>query len=177
MPRIRRETTEEAPAVEVQNGRDVNAAKRSDKEIVVTFAEPIPPGHETRLTIRYSAQPIQGLYFRVPSNGYRAEDMHIGNLLTALSCLDAGTTTIIDASHNARSPEHTDACLDALGEAGIRALHMPGRPLAGDWAEHWPHDLARLKRDRRAAWRGECRIERRVGGVASSCLGPAGRRS
>jgi 5-methylthioadenosine/S-adenosylhomocysteine deaminase len=74
--------------------------------------------------------------------------MHIGNLLTALSCLDAGTTTIIDASHNARSPEHTDACLDALNEAGIRALHMPGRPLAGDWAEHWPHNLERLKRDR-----------------------------
>jgi 5-methylthioadenosine/S-adenosylhomocysteine deaminase len=79
---------------------------------------------------------------------YRPEDMHIGNLLTALSCLDAGTTTIVDASHNARSPEHTDACLDALDEAGIRALHMPGRPLAGDWAEHWPHDLERLKRDR-----------------------------
>src|SRR3984893_19520202 len=74
--------------------------------------------------------------------------MHIGNLLTPLICLDAGTTTIIDASHNARSPEHTDACLDALNEAGIRALHMPGRPLAGDWVEHWPHDLERLKRDR-----------------------------
>src|ERR1700737_2743075 len=82
---------------------------------------------------------------------YRPEDMHIGNLLTALSCLDAGTTTIIDASHNARSPEHTDACLDALDEAGIRALHMPGRPLAGNWAEHWPVDLDRLKRDRFAS--------------------------
>ena len=79
---------------------------------------------------------------------YRPEDMHIGNLLTALSCFDAGTTTIVDASHNARSPDHTDACLDALDEAGIRALHMPGRPLAGDWAKHWPHDLERLKRDR-----------------------------
>ena len=76
---------------------------------------------------------------------YRPEDMYIGNLLTALSCLDAGTTTIIDASHNARSPEHTDACIDALQEAGLRALHMPGRPLAGQWAEHWPQDLERLK--------------------------------
>jgi 5-methylthioadenosine/S-adenosylhomocysteine deaminase len=82
---------------------------------------------------------------------YRPEDMHIGNLLTALSCLDAGTTTIIDASHNARSADHTDACLDALDEAGSRALHMPGRPLAGDWAEHWPHDLERLKRERFAS--------------------------
>jgi cytosine/adenosine deaminase-related metal-dependent hydrolase len=79
---------------------------------------------------------------------YRPEDVHIGSLLTALSCLDAGTTTIIDASHNARTPEHTDACIDALDQAGIRALHMPGRPLAGKWAEHWPDDLERLKRDR-----------------------------
>jgi cytosine/adenosine deaminase-related metal-dependent hydrolase len=82
---------------------------------------------------------------------YRPEDMYIGNLLTALSCLDAGTTTIIDASHNARSPEHTDACIDAFQQAGLRALHMPGRPLAGEWAEHWPHDLERLKSQRFAS--------------------------
>ncbi|AME26992.1 amidohydrolase family protein [Burkholderia sp. PAMC 26561] len=82
---------------------------------------------------------------------YRPEDMYIGNLLTALSCLDSGTTTVVDASHNARSPEHTDACIDALQEAGLRALHMPGRPLAGSWAEHWPHDLERLKAERFAS--------------------------
>lgn len=79
---------------------------------------------------------------------YRPEDMYLGNLLTALSCLDAGTTTIIDAAHNARSPEHTDACIDALEIAGIRALHMPGKPLAGTWNEHWPLDLVRLKAER-----------------------------
>jgi len=28
---------------------------------------------------------------------------------------------------------------------------MPGRPLAGEWAEHWPDDLERLKRDRFAS--------------------------
>jgi cytosine/adenosine deaminase-related metal-dependent hydrolase len=82
---------------------------------------------------------------------YRPEDHYAGNLLTALGSLDAGTTTIVDASHNARSPEHTDACLDALRDAGIRALHMPGKPLAGVWAEHWPHDLARLKAARFAS--------------------------
>jgi 5-methylthioadenosine/S-adenosylhomocysteine deaminase len=82
---------------------------------------------------------------------YRPEDMYVGNLLTALSCLDAGTTTIIDASHNARSPEHTDACIEAFQEAGLRALHMLGRPLAGEWAEHWPHDLERLKSQRFAS--------------------------
>lgn len=82
---------------------------------------------------------------------FRPEDHHVGNLLTAWGSLDAGTTTLVDASHNARSPEHTDACLDALAVAGIRALHMPGRPLAGAWAEHWPHDLERLKVQRFAS--------------------------
>lgn len=82
---------------------------------------------------------------------YRPEDHYVGNLLTALGSLDAGTTTIVDASHNARSPEHTDACLDALVDAGIRALHMPGKPLAGAWAQHWPHDLERLKAERFAS--------------------------
>lgn len=76
---------------------------------------------------------------------FRPQDHYIGNLLTAWGSIDAGTTTIVDASHNSRSPEHADACIDALEEAGIRALHMPGKPLAGKWAEHWPHDLERLK--------------------------------
>jgi aminopeptidase N len=49
----------------------------TDKEIVVTFAAPVPPERETTLTIRYLAQPVKGLYFRVPSNGYRAADMHV----------------------------------------------------------------------------------------------------
>jgi 5-methylthioadenosine/S-adenosylhomocysteine deaminase len=82
---------------------------------------------------------------------YSPEDMYVGNLLTALSCLDAGTTMIVDASHNARSAEHTDSCIDALEEAGIRALHMPGKPNTGTWAEHWPHDLERLKAKRFAS--------------------------
>ncbi|WP_010188570.1 amidohydrolase family protein [Sphingomonas sp. PAMC 26605] len=82
---------------------------------------------------------------------YRPEDMYLGNRLTALGCLDAGTTTIIDASHNARSAEHSDASIDAIEDAGLRALHMPGRPLAGGWAEHWPDDLERLQSDRFAS--------------------------
>ena len=49
----------------------------TDKEIIVTFATPVPPGRETKLTIRYSAQPVKGLYFRTPANGYSEGDMHV----------------------------------------------------------------------------------------------------
>ena len=49
----------------------------TDKEIVVTFATPVPPGRETKLTIRYSAQPVKGFYFRTPATGYPASDTHV----------------------------------------------------------------------------------------------------
>lgn len=77
---------------------------------------------------------------------YRPHDMYVGNLLTALGCINAGITTIIDNSHNARSAAHSDAAVEALLDAGIRALHAPGAPLAGTWDDAaWPYDLARLK--------------------------------
>jgi hypothetical protein len=37
--------------------------------------------------------------------------MYVGNLVTALGCIDAGITCIIDNSNNARSPEHSDAAI------------------------------------------------------------------
>jgi cytosine/adenosine deaminase-related metal-dependent hydrolase len=58
---------------------------------------------------------------------------------------DAGITTIIDACHSSRSPEHTDAALDALHESGIRALHTVGAAMDKKAsAAHLPSDLKRL---------------------------------
>ncbi|MGF0237760.1 amidohydrolase family protein [Rhodococcus sp. IEGM1300] len=77
---------------------------------------------------------------------YRPQDMYVGNLLTALGCINAGITTIIDNSHNARSGAHSDAAIEALQDAGIRAVHAPGAPLSGEWeSTQWPGDLRRLK--------------------------------
>ncbi|POZ99489.1 amidohydrolase, partial [Pseudomonas sp. MWU12-2312b] len=64
----------------------------------------------------------------------------------ALGCINAGITTIIDNSHNARSGAHSDAAIEALQDAGIRAVHAPGAPLSGEWdSAQWPGDLRRLK--------------------------------
>lgn len=49
----------------------------TEKEIIVTFGRPIPVGTEASLTIRYSAKPIKGMYFRAPSNGYPADEIHL----------------------------------------------------------------------------------------------------
>ena len=37
---------------------------------------------------------------------YRPADMYIGNLLSALGCIDAGITTVVDNSHNSRTGAH-----------------------------------------------------------------------
>ncbi|NWA24116.1 amidohydrolase family protein [Pseudomonas gingeri] len=77
---------------------------------------------------------------------YRPQDMYVGNMLTALGCINAGITTLIDNSHNARSGAHSDAAIEALQDAGIRAVHAPGAPLSGEWdSARWPGDLRRLK--------------------------------
>lgn len=76
---------------------------------------------------------------------YRPLDMFLSTKLTAAASLDAGITTIIDACHNARSPEHTDAALEALEATGIRALHMVGAAMDKQASStHLPQDLERL---------------------------------
>src|SRR6202041_2666146 len=78
---------------------------------------------------------------------YRPLDMFLSTRLTAVASLDAGITTIIDACHSSRSPGHTDAALDALDGAGIRALHMVGAAMDKKAsAAHLPQDLERLAR-------------------------------
>jgi len=76
---------------------------------------------------------------------YRPLDMYLSTKLTAVASLDAGVTTIIDACHSSRSPGHTDAALDALDDAGIRALHMVGAAMDRKASTtHLPADLKRL---------------------------------
>jgi 5-methylthioadenosine/S-adenosylhomocysteine deaminase len=77
---------------------------------------------------------------------YRPEDMYVGNLITALGCIDAGITCFIDNSHNSRSPAHSDAAVQALIDSGVRAVHASGAPTFGEWDRQWPQDVARLQR-------------------------------
>src|SRR5271155_3911352 len=83
---------------------------------------------------------------------YRPLDMYLSTKLTAATSLEAGITTIIDACHSSRSPQHTDAALDALDDTGIRALHMVGAAMDKKAsAAHLPADLERLA----ANWNNE----------------------
>jgi len=68
----------------------------------------------------------------VLSANYLADDMYLGNLLEALEALDCGITTLCDWSHNNNSPQHADAAIAGLRDAGIRALYNYGNS-AREW--------------------------------------------
>ncbi|GII64872.1 TRZ/ATZ family hydrolase [Sphaerisporangium krabiense] len=84
---------------------------------------------------------------------YRPRDVYAGNLLGALAALDAGTTTLMDWSHVQNSPGHGDAAIQALREAGVRAVFGHGWPLVdlpewimGSTRDH-TGDLRRIRED------------------------------
>ncbi|MCP2336666.1 amidohydrolase family protein [Actinomadura rupiterrae] len=53
---------------------------------------------------------------------FRPEDIHAGVLGSALEALDSGVTTVVDWSHVLSTPEQADANVQALHDAGIRAV-------------------------------------------------------
>jgi cytosine/adenosine deaminase-related metal-dependent hydrolase len=80
------------------------------------------------------------------AKAYRPQDHYVANYLTAVGCIDAGVTCVIDNSHNSRSGDHSDAAVEALIDSGVRAVHASGPPNAGEWARQWPQDLERLQK-------------------------------
>jgi cytosine/adenosine deaminase-related metal-dependent hydrolase len=75
---------------------------------------------------------------------YAPADVYAGVLTTALAFIDMGTTTIVDLSQISHTPEHSDACIRALQESGIRALY--GYSRGGGPNMQWPQDIGRLQR-------------------------------
>ena len=57
--------------------------------------------------------------------------------------IDMGTTAIVDISQVNHTPEHTDAFIRALQEAGIRAVCAYSR---GGPGSQYPQDVVRLRR-------------------------------
>lgn len=83
---------------------------------------------------------------------YRPDDVYVGNLVSALSAVDAGITSILDWSHIQNTPAHTDAAIAALQASGIRAVFGYGTPQIGyasldENKDHrYPDDIKRLRK-------------------------------
>lgn len=78
---------------------------------------------------------------------YRPHDMYVGTKLAALTAIDSGITCMLDFSHNSRTPEHSDAAIQALIDTGIRGVHASMGPHFGAWDKQWPGDVARLQKE------------------------------
>ena len=76
---------------------------------------------------------------------YTPQDAYVGMLATALGMIDMGTTGVVDVSQVNNTPEHSDALIKALKDAGIRAVFGYASGAAGPGMQH-PQDIARLKR-------------------------------
>jgi cytosine/adenosine deaminase-related metal-dependent hydrolase len=75
-----------------------------------------------------------------------ATDMAAAGLAAALNQLAAGTTTVADWCHNIPTPEHANAAIQGLQDAGIRAVFLHGFPhKARDGS---PADITTLCHDR-----------------------------
>lgn len=91
------------------------------------------------------------------SRYFRPEDTYAGTLIGALEALDAGVTTLLDWSHNLFTPDHADAAVDALTDAGLRAVFAHGggaQQWGGVMPSPVPHpeaDVRRLRAGRFAA--------------------------
>jgi cytosine/adenosine deaminase-related metal-dependent hydrolase len=57
---------------------------------------------------------------------YQPDDVYASNLAGSLECLNAGITTLVDWSHINNTPEHPDAAIAGLKEAGLRAQYAYG---------------------------------------------------
>jgi 5-methylthioadenosine/S-adenosylhomocysteine deaminase len=83
---------------------------------------------------------ILGKFARV----YRPQDVYINELFGSLSQLDAGVTTVHDISQIHHSPEHSDAAIKGLVDAGRRAAfgYFEGH---GE-KTRYPDDAARIQK-------------------------------
>jgi cytosine/adenosine deaminase-related metal-dependent hydrolase len=82
---------------------------------------------------------IQGIYTPV----YRPEDARISELVASLSQINAGVTTGVDTSQVSHTPEHTDACIDGLRQAGRRTLFAYSAGVGP--GVKYPQDIRRLR--------------------------------
>ena len=69
-------------------------------------------------------------YFRAMhaglANFFTPDDIRIANQLGAINQINNGVTTMVDWHHNNPTPDHSDAAIDGLEAAGIRAVFLHG---------------------------------------------------
>ena len=76
---------------------------------------------------------------------YRPSDVYISELVGGLSQLDNGVTTVHDISQIHHSPQHSDAAVKGLIDAGRRAVLGYFESAGGVSGNQYPQDATRIK--------------------------------
>jgi len=111
----------------------------ADAKVIDAAGDIVIPGfidthrHTWETSIRTSAPDYTlGAYFGAILDkfapNYRADDVLAANRWGAIECANAGITTLVDWSHIMNSPEHADAAVEGLQDAGIRSVFAFGFP-------------------------------------------------
>jgi 5-methylthioadenosine/S-adenosylhomocysteine deaminase len=82
---------------------------------------------------------------------YSPHDVYWGEYAGALEQIAAGTTTVVDTSQCAYTPEHTDAAVHALFDSGLRCVFAFSPPSTSPVAHPsyaFPSDVSRLRETR-----------------------------
>jgi 5-methylthioadenosine/S-adenosylhomocysteine deaminase len=64
---------------------------------------------------------------------FRPQDIHAGNVLSAIEAIDAGVTTTVDWSHGLQTIDHAEAAVDALQAVPGRFVLAYGNLQQGPW--------------------------------------------
>ena len=72
-------------------------------------------------------------YYLEWGKGFRPQDIHAGNVLSAIEALDAGVTTTVDWSHGLQTIDHAEAAVDALQSIPGRFILAYGNIQQGPW--------------------------------------------
>src|SRR5918912_230892 len=146
---------EDGKIVEVGPGRTASEAEEIDATGMIVM-----PGFVD--THRHTWQtPVRGVlpcctldhYFAVMLGSvgghYRPDDVYIGDYAGALEALNSGVTTLLDWSHISNTPDHSEAAIQGLKDAGIRAVYAHGMPTGGEWwmlsELNHPEDIRRVR--------------------------------
>jgi 5-methylthioadenosine/S-adenosylhomocysteine deaminase len=120
----------------VEVGRNLSAA---DAKVIDAAGDIVIPGfvdthrHTWETSIRTSAPDYTlGAYFGAILDkfapNYRPQDVYAANLWGSLECINAGITTLVDWSHIMNTPDHADAAVKGLQDAGLRSVFAFGFP-------------------------------------------------
>ena len=128
---------EDGEIVEIGTGLEVSRRRgdRRDRDDRHAGLRRHPPAHLADAGPRrppvLHARPLLRGHARQVGGHYRPEDVHIGDYAGSLEALNAGVTTLLDWSHISNTPDHSDAAIQGLKDAGhprrLRARHADRR--------------------------------------------------